>query len=242
MKLTVDIPTFKSDFLNPILEINTDGKSALFIDNESLYCITACNNNSIALYNTYTPFQIESPVERINLHLGKLQKGINCIKTDSNLISFAVENNSLIYKDAVLNFSIKLLENRLITVPGFNKKLIESFPADIEIHISKDVIPDIKKANDFASDTKKFYISENEGKIYFMFGDKQTSHENRIQCQVSDKYTGKIRENIYDTAFLDLIIGNKCDMLLKMNANGAIIAEIQKGKSILNYITTQLKK
>lgn len=246
MKITFDLNSFKTEFLNPILEVNKEGKAAIFVEEDKIYCLTAINNNSIVLYNSYKPFRMEDAVTRFNVNLGKLAKAILCAKPQSNLVTITVnqtrENNNLSYEDESTKFNIRLIDDKLITLCSLNKKAIDNLVTDTEIIVTKDALVDIKKASDFASETSKFYIEDIGGKIYFFFGDKLSNSDNGINVLVANEYKGSITQNIYDVAFLDLIRTTKSDILFRLHNNGALIGTVQKDNSTLHYLTTQLKK
>src|SRR5688572_24341558 len=108
MKITFELNTFKQEFLNPILEVNKLGKSAIFVENDSLYCITSINNNSIILYNSYKPFKLDAPLPRFNVDLGKISKAILCAKPSSNLVTLSVNDTTVTYEDDATKFNIRL--------------------------------------------------------------------------------------------------------------------------------------
>ena len=157
-------------------------------------------------------------------------------------MELVIDKGILSYKDTTISTNIKLIENSIIAVPKFNVNTFKSFEFNFSTKITQAKVMELKRAMDFASDTSKFYISNEDGKIFITFGDKQVSYSDDIKVVLSDSFDGELTQNIYDISILKLTTRFNNDMLLKIGTNGALCIQLIQPNSELNYITTQLKK
>jgi hypothetical protein len=243
VKLKFNSKNFLSEFVAPILEINKSGRTPIFVEDDKLFSISIFDNNAVYLYNTYKPVSIEEPRARFNISLEKLKKALACVPTsDSPFVEVTVQDNTLSYKDEMLSANIRLIEDQLAVVPKFNVETFKKFNFGFKASMTKEKIMDIKRCMDFATETSKFYIKNNEGKLYIIFGDKLTNYNDDITVFLTDKFEGDIAENIYDISILKLTTRFNSDIVVNIADNGALLVKINQDNSELNYITTQLKK
>jgi len=240
VKLHLNSKNFQTDFITPILEVIKDGRCAVFCENEEIYSVSVVNGLGVYLYNTYKPVKIEEPLPRFNVNLEKLKKGMLCIGNE--FVDFDIEKSNLSYKDDTVKLSVRLLEDNSVNVVRFNVETFKNFPFDFEMKIAVDDLVALRRSINFAADTTKFYLQQDEESIYILFGDKQAQHSDSIRVFLTKEFKGTIGENIYDTAILNLILKQKDDIHLKVSANGALLMQIERGSSTLRYITTKLKK
>jgi len=243
MILTVNLRTFHKEFLSPILEVNNLGKAAIFVNDNELYSISQTTDNKVILYNTYTPVNIEDKIDRFNIKLNSVVKGLNCVNKTELLSTFEVSNNSFIYKDDLIKFNVRLLSDNMLTVPRINVEVVKAFPFTSEFYLDSAVLFDIKKALDFASTSSKFYIEIQDNKLYFLFGDRSDSANmyDDIKILVTDQFSGSLPNNIFNTDILKLIMKAKTDVVFKIGKH-AMMAELKTESSTLRYITTSLKE
>ena len=226
------------------MEINNEGKAAIFTTPEGeLYSLSQTADNRVILYNIYKPLNIETPLERFNLNINKLIKAVNCVNKTAIISSLIIDNNTISYKDDLIKFNIRLLNDKLLTVPKINIANLKTFPFTSEISIDAKVIMEIKRAMDFINTSDKFYIEIEDNKLYFLFGDKNdTSHSSdEIRILVSDKFTGEIPSKIFNTDILKLLYKAKSDIVVKIGQH-ALMISIENDDNQLHYITTSLKK
>lgn len=226
------------------MEINKEGKAAIFSTDTELYSISQTADNRVVLYNTYTPASIDEPLKRFNINLTQVIKALNCVKQTESFSEFNILNNSFSYQDEMIKFNIRLLNDNLLMLPKINPENIKNFPFTSEIYIESDVIKDIKRVLDFSIATDKFYIEVENDKLYFLFGDKAedtANIQNDIRILVSDKFNGAIPSNIFNVNILKLIEKSKNDLVFKVGKN-AMMVQIQNENSMLQYLTTSLKK
>ena len=226
------------------MEINKEGKAAIFGTDTELYSISQTADNRVVLYNTYTPVAIDDPLKRFNINLTRVIKALNCVKQTESFSNFTIANNSLSYQDDLIKFNIRLLSDNLMMVPKINPENIKNFPFSSEIYIDSDIVKDIKRVLDFSTSTDKFYIEAEGDKLYFLFGDKAEDTANvqdDIRILVSDKFSGTIPSNIFNVNILKLIEKSKNDLVFKVGKN-AMMVNIQNENSTLQYLTTSLKK
>lgn len=225
------------------MEINKNGRTPIFVENDELYTVSVYDNNAVYLYNTYKPVSIDEPRNRFNINLEKLKKVLACVpSSDKPFVEVSIQDNKLSYKDAFLSANICLIEDQLAVVPKFNVETFKKFNFGFKTTITKDKIMDIKRCMDFATETSKFYIKNKEGKLYIIFGDKLTTYNDDITVFITDKFEGDLNENIYDISILKLTTRFNSDIVVNIADNGALLVKLIQDNSILNYITTQLKK
>lgn len=242
MKLNFNSKNFRQEFLDPIKDVNKGGKTPIFTEGNKIYSISAYDQNSVFLYNTYKPVSISDPRPRFNINLERLKKALMCIPEDKQFIEVSIEDNKLSYKDDRLSANICLIEDQIVIVPKFNLDTFKNCPFDFKVKIPQEKIKEIKLCMDFANETSKFYITNNKGKLMLVFGDKLTKHNDDITVFLSDKFEGNLNENVYDITILRLTTQFKSDILMNIADNGALWMKINLDNSELNYITTQLKK
>ena len=241
MILSINSKNFISEFINPVSELVSDGRTPIFINDLSeLYSISSSKNNAVRLYNIYRQIKISDPINRFNINIDTLKKALLCIKQD--FIDFTVDKEALKYADDFIKLNIRLLDDSTIGLAVFNLNVFKALSIDFSTTITSDILMDLKRAKDFASETSKFYLQKEGENIYLYFGDRLKSHTSNIRVKISDKFTGNISESIYDTEILSHALNTKQEILLKYSNVGALILEINQEHSTLNYITTQIKK
>lgn len=193
------------------------------------------------LYTTYTPIKIDDPIDRFNIHLLKLQNGLACVNTD-NFSDLVVKNNYLEYKDDSIKFNIKLLASNMISdCPKITPDNISKHPIEGTITLTPDNLKDIRKVKQFASESSKFYIQQDNDDAVLEFGDREVDHKDNIKITLPGTCTGAISPCIFETSILDLIQKPKSDIVLKVGQR-ALIVEISNANSVQTYLTTKLKK
>jgi hypothetical protein len=225
------------------LEINKEGKTAIFTaEDGKIYSLSQTADKSVMLYNTFQGNEISEPLSRFNVNIAKLVKAVNCLKKTDNLTEFNILNNSLFYQDDVVKFHIRLLSDSVMEVPKINISQVENFKSSAEIFMDSGVLSDIRRALDFSSLTKKFYIETEDNKLYFLFGDKEDSNMyDDIRVLISENFSGTIPSSIFSINILKLIERTRNDVVFKIGQQ-AMIAKITNENSVLQYITTSLKK
>jgi hypothetical protein len=224
------------------MEVNKAGKTAIFIDENKLYSISAFNENYAYLYNIYTPVEISDKIDRFNLNIEKLKKALFCISNEQQFIDLDVSSESLSYRDKALNINLRLIEDSVVALPKFNITAFKNFNFPFSTTISSNKLLELRRAMDFASETSKFYLSQEQDGIYVCFADKQTSYNDDIKFLINTEYTGNISENIYDTSIIKLVSRTSNDIEVKIGDNGVCAMVVKGDNSELNYITTRLKK
>ena len=232
--------TFQTEFLNPLLEINKDGRVGIQVKDNKLISIVKGNSESILL-SEYSPILIDDPVDRFFISLSKLDKGIRCIKSET-FSEFSIENNYLEYKDDKLKFNVKLLQPNMIPdSPKISPESITNHPIEGTVKVSYDDMKEIMRAKSFVSDIKKMYLSQEGEDAIFEFGDREIDHKDNIKVVLKDSCDGTFNSCVYENTILDLFFRNKCDKLFKIGAR-ALIVDIEQDNSKLTYLTAKLKK
>lgn len=240
MKLTLNLKSFISEFVDPVTEVNKDGKTAIFIADGKINTICALKNYTVYLYNEFTPISIENPIERFNVNLAKLSKAL-LLADPGGFVTLEVDGNNIKYVGNNM-FVIKQIDSNLINIPKFNINILKNMDTVFETSIGKNRIKDLKIAIDVTKQTEKFYIENIDGKIYIMFGDKLQDHQNITKVLINDQFTGEISENVYNTSILNLILKENSDIILKTSSNNALLMQVKNEFSTLNYLTPLLKK
>jgi hypothetical protein len=244
MILTVNPILFQKEFLTPILEINKEGKSAIFFEDNKLYSLSQSADHRVILYNTFIPAEITDPVKRINVNIPRLLKALNCVSKTESLISFTIEDNNLLYQDDIIKFNMKLLGDNLLKVPAVKAENIDKFPFTSQIYISDSTMKDIKRVLDFMVNADKFYIEKEDDCVYFYFGDKSADDRNLqddMRLLISNQFHGEFNSTIFSTEILKFMAKSKTDILFKIGQN-TMLSEITTDDSTLSYITTSIKK
>lgn len=246
MIIQINPKEFITEFINPINDLNREGKIALFANDKELYSITTTKSRTINLYNTYKPLYIEDSLDRCSLNVLKLIKGLNCLSSEEVLVSLEIskDKGNCSFETKDIKFNIKLLNDNLVEVPKFNIDIFNKFTIHHKIPIDADKVINIKKALDFSSDTSKFYLEQEDNNVFFYFGDKNSSsnHLDDIRILVSENVTTDIPKKIYDVDILKLVLKFKNDFSMKLNDNGVMYIEVENNNSNLKYITTPLIK
>lgn len=246
MIIQINPKEFVNEFINPINELNREGKIALFCDGSNLYSITATKSGNINLYNTYKPLHVDDHIERCSLNVLKLIKGLGCVANDEMFVSLDISDsdNTLTFATKEIRFNIRLLDNNLVHVPKFNLEVFKKFTVHHEVNIDANKVVNIKKALEFSSDTSKFYIEQEDEDVFFYFGDKSSTsnHTDDIKIHVAEGVKTKVPNKIYDVDILRLVLKSKNDFSMKLNDNGVMYIEIENSNSNLKYITTPLIK
>lgn len=246
MQIQLNPKEFINNFIDPITEIDKNGKIALFCDGSELYSVTSAKSGRINLYNTYRPLVVIDPVDRCSLNITKLVKGLQCVMKDETFISldFSVETNMCSFSTKEIKFNIRLLDDNLVAVAKFNVEVFKKFPHHHVVNVSQDKVANIKKAMEFSSENCKFYIEQEGDLVYFYFGDKNSTsnHTDDIRILVADDVKTTVPDKIYDIDILRLILKQKNDFSMKLNDNGVMYIEIESPNSNLKYITTPLIK
>ena len=246
MIIQINPKEFINDFVNPINDLNREGKIALFCDGTDLYSISATKSRNINLYNTYRPLNVEDPIDRCSLNIQKLVKGLSCVMKDEMFVSLDIsaESKTLNFSTKEIRFNIRLLEDSLVEVPKFNLEVFKKFAVHHEVNINSDKVNNIKKALEFSAETAKFYIEQEDGDVYFYFGDKNSTsnHTDDIKIHVAEGVSTKVPNKIYDIDILRLVLKFKNDFSMKLNDNGVMYIEVENPNSNLKYITTPLIK
>lgn len=246
MIIQINPKEFVNEFINPINELNREGKIALFCDGLNLYSVSSTKSRNINLYNTYKPLHLEDCLDRCSLNILKLIKGLGCVANDEMFVSLDIskENNTLSFATKEIRFNIRLLDDNLVEVPKFNLEVFKKFSVHHEVNIDASKVVNIKKALEFSSETTKFYIEQEDEDVYFYFGDKSSTsnHTDDIKIHVSEGVQTKVPNKIYDVDILRLVLKSKNDFSMKLNDNGVMYIEIENNNSNLKYITTPLIK
>jgi len=246
MIIQINPKEFLNDFINPINDLNREGKIALFCDGTELYSISTTKSKTINLYNTYSPLNVEDSIQRCSLNIQKLTKGLSCIMKDEMFVSLdiSLETNTLNFSTKEIRFNIRLLEDALVEVPKFNIEVFKQFAIHHEVNINSDKVNNIKKALEFSTETSKFYIEQEDGDVYFYFGEKNSTsnHTDDIKIHVAEGVSTKVPNKIYDIDILKLVLKFKNDFSIKLNDNGVMYIEVENPNSNLKYITAPLIK
>ena len=115
MKLKINPKTFITEFINPVFEINKEGRIAVFYDEtqNEIYSVSGTKTESIRLYNTYKCFDVEEPSNRISLNVLRLIKGLQCIGSDEQMIDLDIntDNKSCSFTSKSIKFNVRLQTN-----------------------------------------------------------------------------------------------------------------------------------
>ena len=244
MKLQINPKEFKKHFIEPITDIDKEGKVSIYCDGNQVYGVTSNKASSITLYNTYTPLFIHDPEERISMNIMKLIKGLDCIGSEDLFIELDISHDVCAFATKSLKFNIRLLDNSLVASPKINLEIFKKFPTHHEIVVEQDRIANIKKSMDFSPLNGKFYMEQDGEMVYFYFGDKSSTsnHTDDIQVLVAEGVKTTIPAKIYDVDILRLALRHKNNFSMKLNDNGVMYIEIENPNSNLKYITTPLVK
>jgi hypothetical protein len=240
MILNINLVDFYSNFLNVLLDANKEGKTAIFVNEEYLYAISAINNNSIFLYNTYKPVSVSSIIPRINLNASKLKTALTCIK-DKEEVILSVEDNKLAYKDDNIKFHVRLLNDNIVAVPNFNINTFNNLQFDFSMKLTRKLVNELKKGDAFCAESNKFYFSIQNGKPCFTFGDKTNSHVNEMCIALDTEYTGNTVESVFESSILRMLFKTSNDITMRLNEK-VLMFEIETDNSRQVYLTTKLKK
>jgi hypothetical protein len=242
MKLLLNNKDFQKNFIKPVISISKDEKTAILTEGNKIFSIIRSDN--VYLYATYQPNQIDDSVERFNLNLSQLKKGLECIGKEKEFIELDVQKDrrQLMYADDKLKFTVKLIEDSALEQVYINMKTMETWNPGIRFTLSETALSELKKAKNFAK-SLKFYIQQNDGNVYFYIGDKLADHEDDIRVFITSEYTGNIQEFIYPIDVLDLLFENKGDIEVKITDDrGALIFQVNESSSILRYLVIPTKK
>jgi hypothetical protein len=246
MKLIINPKSFVSEFVNPVNEINREGRIAIFVDDDNIYSISSTKTDSIRLFNTYKPYGIENAENKVCLNILRLVKGLMCINEDQTSIELDIDekNKNCSFDSVDIKFNVKLLDERMVSIPKFNVKAFKEFPFEYNIEVDQDAMSNIKRGLEFSSETGKFYIEQENDVVFFFFGDKNSTsdHTDSIRVKIADNISDTIPNKIYDIDILKLILKHKNDFSIKLNTKGVMFIEIQNNNSTLKYITTPLIK
>lgn len=247
MKLVINPKEFVTTFINPLNEVNTDGRIAIFTDEDLIYSISANKSETIRLYMTHRPLSIEEPIDRFNVNINRLLRGLQCLSNDvANTVELNIDDNgsTCSFLSDTIKFNVRLLEDKMVNLPKFNVEIFKAFPIDFVVPIDKGVVANIKRALEFSSETGKVYMETEANKLYLHFGDKSNSetHTDNIKILVSNDAPEGIPNKIYDVDILRFILKVKTDFVFKLNKNGVMFIEITNSDSILRYITSPLLK
>jgi hypothetical protein len=159
-------------------------------------------------------------------------------------IDISAETQTLNFSTKEIRFNIRLLEDSMVDVPKFNIEVFKKFAIHHEVNINSDKVNNIKKALEFSTETSKFYIEQEDGDVYFFFGDKNSTsnHTDDIKIHVAEGVTTKVPNKIYDIDILRLVLKFKNDFSIKLNDNGVMYIEVENPNSNLKYITSPLIK
>jgi hypothetical protein len=238
MHLTINSKDFQRNFIKPILELDKEGKTTILYQDDYIYAINQFDG--ITLYNRYTPEEITDG-STFNINLLQLLKGLNCTGAETLSFDIDLKRNELKYKDDLIKFNIRLIENMNIGPVKTNFKKMEDEEYPIEFTITLAALQDIKKANSFTQ-SLKFYLEMEDGKVFITLGDKLVEHDNQIRIYITDVIKGQLIEMPYKISILDLLCSIKSDIVVKMMANGVIVFEHSGQNYINRYLITPLKK
>lgn len=242
MKILLNNKSFITEFINPILEINKNGKTAIFCDDDkTLHAIYLTDDKTVYLYIRYIPEKIIDPIPRFNINLNKLSQALSCVK-NTDMVLLNIEERQVTYKDDTLAFSVNGIENQEIPLVKFSVDAFNKFNVVNKFKINQSIISELKRADAFASDTTKFYLEQEDDKLYIIFGDKTAKHYNSIKVLIQDEFKEDMGEIIYNNPILRLLFRAKGDILFEICDNSALIATISTEKTTASYITTKLKK
>jgi hypothetical protein len=240
MILNINLVDFYSNFLNVLLDANKEGKTAIFVNEEHIYAISAINNNSIFLYNTYKPISVSGIIPRINLNASKLKTALTCVK-DQEEIALIVEDNKIAYKDENIKFHVRLLNDNIVAVPNFNINTFNNLKFDFSMTLTRKLVNELKKGDTFCAESNKFYFSIQNDKPCFTFGDKTNSHVNEMCIALDAKFQGTIPESVFESSILRMIFKTTNDIVMRVNEK-VLMFEIETDNSRQVYLTTKLKK
>lgn len=244
MQISINPKEFINHFINPINDLNKEGKIALFTHEEELYSVSTTKSRTIHLYNTYKPLQISEPIERCSLNILRLIKGLQCISSSEETfitLDISPKTGNLSFATDDIKFNVRLLDDNLVNVPKFNINAFRQFQIDHIIEINSDKVNNIRKALEFSSDTCKFYLEQEDDKLFFYLGDKNATQYDNIRIFVAN-CSSKIPQKAYDVDILKLVLKFKNDFSMKLNDNGVMYIEIENTNTNLKYITTPLVK
>lgn len=247
MKLTINPKIFQNEFVAPIEQLTREGRIAVFTDGDQIYSVSGSKTSSdtIKLYNTYKPFLIEDPIPRFSINVARLQKALACLNSEEMItLDISTLTGTCNFSSKEIKFSIKLLDNNMVTVPKFNVEVFKQFPMDFTLPICRESVQQIHKALTFSSETGKFYIEQEEDEVYFTFGDKNDTANvtDSMRILIAKNITDEIPNKIYDAEVLGLILRTKTDFSMKLARNGVMFIEIENNNSNLKYLTAPLKK
>jgi hypothetical protein len=243
MIVQINPKEFVNDFVNPINDLNKEGKIAVFCCDGELYSIST-KARAIYLYNTYKPLHISDVKDRFSLNVLKLVKGLQCIGSDEMFVSLELTDDSCNFSSKDIRFNIRLLDDNLVEVPKFNLDNFKKFIVHHTVEISSEKILNIRKALEFSNDTVKFYIEQEDQNVFLFFGDKNSTsnHSDNIKILIAENVDTSLPLKAYDVDILKLVLKSKNNFSIKLNDNGVMYIEIENSNSNLKYITTPLIK
>lgn len=225
--------------------MNKGGKFPLFIRDNKLWsiCSSTSVGNRMFLYSEYNLPDVSEPVERFNINLETLKRGLDCIKTTEPFVEFSLNNGVLSYKDSNIRFNIRCLQDSIVAVPKVNVIELEKWPIDYMFTISEEQIGNIIKAITFLGKNKdsKIYVESEDGKISLFFGDRESKSSDGITipiCDVGSQFTPRI----FDISIFDPFDTKSGDITFKIYTNGTASMETKEDNNKQVYITTSLKK
>jgi len=249
MKIKINPKTFISEFINPALEVNKEGKLVIQYDteNDELYAYNVNNSSTVKLFNTYKCAEISDPVPTFAMDTKKLIRGLSCLDNSDLLIDLDIDfsKKELTYKSKELQFFIKLLSERAYVTPKFNLSSFKNFKFDKKIMIDSSNVKAIHKALEFSSETGKFYLEQQDGEIYFYFGDRNSTSNDTDSMRIligKDTDDIPVDKFIYDVDLLKFVLKYKTDFSMNFNPNGVMFIEIENNNTKLKYITSPLLK
>jgi hypothetical protein len=244
LKILINPKIFLTGFINPALEINPKGRSAItYEDNHLHMSYLADDNSGVCFYQKIKPKMVIDPIDRFNIDLNKLAQALNCITSNPDEVALIIDKKELTYKGDFLNFKIRTLENEMVPVAKFSPKKLEEYPNILgEFSIPQQIIQDLKKADSFASDSVKFYLEPEDSKLFILLGDKQQKHLDSVRILVKDNFDKNIPELVYNIAFLRVLFRIKTDITVRILDNGALLFITETAETKKIYCTTKLKQ
>lgn len=247
MEVILNKRLFLNKFLIPINKF-TD-QAIINLDNNFIDCISFATNEkqSIILYTKIIHKTDETLEAPIKLNIGSIKKLISALSLiKEDIISLKIENNSITYKSEETNFRFHLKEDGILEKNTINIDKINKTEFETNINLVYDKINELIKANTFATDTNKVYITIKNDKVYCELTDKNIANLDTINIILSNKYTTTCEPKddiILKLDVFKIISSIKFDeCLLKINSKGVIMFDISDNESVIKYITTSLIK
>ena len=232
---------FVNNFIGPVS--NLHNMCVFHLTKDEISCIVSSEDSTIICK---TSIEVESDVEgdvKLNIpDIKKLHRVLDIIPKED--ITLKINENNISYNEAGFKFKYHLLDDGIIKQPNINISKINDLDFSSTFSVRENNLATVFKGSSFTTETSKFYIYTEDGKIVGELGDKTRHNTDNFVCTISDSCEGSDISTplaLNFESFRLISFTNSREVRFRVNQEmGVITCDMKKNNTSLIYVISAL--